>query len=944
MPNGYKFYTFASASDPLRADLNSYWIGDKFAKQELGNPNLMSPTYGPPTTTEDGQYLYKTRQKIKVTKNTAFDTAQSSLSLPNLPASAQNIAPLSSPSSKILPSGLQSGLVNNTFSSQKAASTNLSLTGQSAQVGSTKKPTTFPEYFENNFMDFIFATSDVANSSLDIVFQTNIPTVIKDYSTTSDPSMGKEEVKQEFLINFLQKQYEDATSIPSVTELQLPLFYETVDAMLGNDVFFNDYINPMPSENTKYENVVFPMDNYEELQDLNSYGMRYPLEVQLSPSNNTFGNPASISKALEDSSLDCYLFESLGLRASPLTKNFQMTTLKVEEPIDALEETTSNTSTSTTSLETINALNWARDLPSFTEAKRTEFAGISSNATYLGPQTLSVDMANGNVTSFQELLAQASFLGKLKDLVFKNLRSIEDINMGKKSHSEIVYYKIEKFSSFEAPTPIQTFWIPNIASESPLEYIDTQVKYNKQYYYRVFAYSAVIGTKYYYDISTLKATFNIVTPEDRAIQSEIENLEEQWNTYYELWNEVLTEYNSVLGDLRKAEKRLEDLEEENRILQQKEDNSRAFDESQGFSEDFGGGAIDHQAAIQENLDLIETLRAEIKFLEDKLAGIQASLDKFQDLMDAIRENINDLSPPPQILLNPNPRERFEIDIVTMPCVEFIENHLFDFDGSILDDPPMIPQVDFTSYIGIDNKITINMLAQVGEYKNKPVIMSTEENNYIDKLRNSRGMPPDSMITYRTDDEISGFFVYRIEAHPSSYQDFSDNIVGFASTQEMNNNVAIFSWSSSFKDTIIPNKDYYYLIRSQDIHDNLSYPSPIYKVRMVNDSGAIYPLVEVVELMMPEQPKMKRKEFKKFMQLVPKLSHKMVDYVASGMIVNDVMAPSALPFANSVELGVVEPKLFGKGNAGQTFKIRLISKKTGKKLDLNVTFKVENEDY
>ena len=133
-----------------------------------------------------------------------------------------------------------------------------------------------------------------------------------------------------------------------------------------------------------------------------------------------------------------------------------------------------------------------------------------------------------------------------------------------------------------------------------------------------------------------------------------------------------------------------------------------------------------------------------------------------------------------------------------------------------------------------------------------------------------------------------------------------------------------------------------MIRSADIHGHLSYPSPVYKVQMVNDSGAIYPLIEVVELSPPREPKMKMKEFKKFMQLVPKLAHKMVDYAQSGLLDSEgSLLRSPEGFDNSINLGVVEPKLFGKDTAGRKFKIRLTSKQTGKKIDLNVTFKVEN---
>ena len=145
----------------------------------------------------------------------------------------------------------------------------------------------------------------------------------------------------------------------------------------------------------------------------------------------------------------------------------------------------------------------------------------------------------------------------------------------------------------------------------------------------------------------------------------------------------------------------------------------------------------------------------------------------------------------------------------------------------------------------------------------------------------------------------------METMPLAYEDFSDNLLTTVSTLQRDSFSTVYSWSMCHLDTIIPNKIYYYMVRSVDIHGHKSYPSSVYKVRMINDSGAIYPLVEVIDM--------------------------------DGMVVD-----SALGKEDNITLGIISPKLFGNSSYGQTFKIRLISKNTGKKIDLNVTFKVENE--
>ena len=148
-----------------------------------------------------------------------------------------------------------------------------------------------------------------------------------------------------------------------------------------------------------------------------------------------------------------------------------------------------------------------------------------------------------------------------------------------------------------------------------------------------------------------------------------------------------------------------------------------------------------------------------------------------------------------------------------------------------------------------------------------------------------------------------------------------------------------------------------MVRTVDIHGQKSYPSAVFQVQMVNDSGAIYPLIEVIDLVPPPKPQSKTKNFKKFLQLVPSIAQRMINYDESGLVDmnNGAILNSALTNTGIV-LGVKNPSLFGgyysSARGGHTdhwqmvpskrLKIRLISKQTGKKIDLNVAFKVENE--
>ena len=69
--------------------------------------------------------------------------------------------------------------------------------------------------------------------------------------------------------------------------------------------------------------------------------------------------------------------------------------------------------------------------------------------------------------------------------------------------NEVIAYRIEKIGgpvSGDSPTQsvLQNFWIFNNEDIENLNFIDSQVKYNKDYTYRVYAYHIVNGFKYKY--------------------------------------------------------------------------------------------------------------------------------------------------------------------------------------------------------------------------------------------------------------------------------------------------------------------------------------------------------------------------------------------------------------------------------------------------------------
>lgn len=115
------------------------------------------------------------------------------------------------------------------------------------------------------------------------------------------------------------------------------------------------------------------------------------------------------------------------------------------------------------------------------------------------------DCPDIEASSLTDVLKALRFLGQYREIVDRNSRSYEDILSRKKAYTETLFYRIQKVAIDDngnkiEPGIIQNFWMPkpsnNQDSDDIMRYIDTQVKYGKNYEYTVYAYQIVIGSSY----------------------------------------------------------------------------------------------------------------------------------------------------------------------------------------------------------------------------------------------------------------------------------------------------------------------------------------------------------------------------------------------------------------------------------------------------------------
>ena len=136
----------------------------------------------------------------------------------------------------------------------------------------------------------------------------------------------------------------------------------------------------------------------------------------------------------------------------------------------------------------------------------------STNCTFIGPPSFSKNMAMDVEGSYRfentlGAIKLAAMIRKLTD----DFMPEYDPDRTDSYYSEVVLYRIEKIGGSptgddrSVPT-IQNFWLLNTADLDIVKFYDTQVHYNKEYTYRLYSYTMVLGVKYQYEDVVISKT------------------------------------------------------------------------------------------------------------------------------------------------------------------------------------------------------------------------------------------------------------------------------------------------------------------------------------------------------------------------------------------------------------------------------------------------------
>ena len=288
------------------------------------------------------------------------------------------------------------------------------------------------------------------------------------------------------------------------------------------------------------------------------------------------------------------------------------------------------------------------------------------------------------------------------------------------------------------------------------------------------------------------------------------------------------------------------------------------------------------------------------------------------------------------------RAQFTVDVTTK--LKIFEIPYFSAITKVLDSAPLPPDIDVIPYRGISDKMLFFLNSQTGLIREDPITINPEDDQRIADYRASRNLPATGPIDFEGDDEIENFEVFRTTKRPTSYSDFQNMLHENVTTEPVGANFD--ASSGAFIDTIAPNTRYYYMFRSMDVHGNTSNPSAVYAVEMVVEDGAVFPLIEVYN-MVPIETKDSSKTFERFLlvdanSIQSSLLERLNDDSGARNILLQEPYGIGIPEGETANpeqttIGTAEESLFGSTTQPKKFKLRITSKNTGKKIDINLKF-------
>jgi hypothetical protein len=488
-----------------------------------------------------------------------------------------------------------------------------------------------------------------------------------------------------------------------------------------------------------------------------------------------------------------------------------------------------------------------------------------------------------------------------KNGIYQILEKSDDDN-----YHETIAYRIKKE---RAGTTIQDIWMYNDFSNDQSDdfrFSDSQVLYGETYTYTVYAYVLCTGIKYKMDDLRVGRNIGIVNPGETTEQYCIQFHDPLTN---EIQDQLFSGHDTshIVQNLLPGQ-----------IAQYILDGN-TYDATRDAHMDLDSdGDVDlHDmiAAVSQDPESLaySTGTGIYHGLKNPLAGANNFSSNAQTLSEFPYLADFNLYYEPELRL-------FEVPIMTKEI-------------TVLDHPA--GGLDVTPFQKIDNSQTLGFFVKVESFEPSeafPQTLTQEDVNYKDTYLVSNDLIEDVPLGARAVSNQATIEIFRIvDKKPSSLSEFGQNLYKTISLEIGNTKQYLPNYI--FYDKVQTNKKYYYLMRILTAKGTPGNLSPIIEAELVSDGGYKYSLFDnLFEEDLKSDPYVgASKEFKKLLQVFP--TPPQLQLVNNGADLTQTAASQL----DKIDIGTTDDSIFG-----QTFKVRLTSKKTGKKIDLNLSFNLQEE--
>ena len=269
-----------------------------------------------------------------------------------------------------------------------------------------------------------------------------------------------------------------------------------------------------------------------------------------------------------------------------------------------------------------------------------------------------------------------------------------------------------------------------------------------------------------------------------------------------------------------------------------------------------------------------------------------------------------------------------------PGLKVMEIPIFSRALSVVDHPP--GGLDVVPFQKIDNSQTLGFFIKVESFEPSmafPTPITDADREYRTQYLDSNELLPGSDLPSATVSDQSSIEIFRMDQKPQSLTEYKDHL--YKTIPLRIKGTPEYLSTYVFYDKVSANKKYYYLMRFVNEHGHAGHLSPTIEAEIINDGGYKYSLFDNLFVEDLEEPGLTTPSttFKKLMHVLPTTSQLMLQHSDV-----DFSQPANKALEDElVDVGITDESIFD-----QQFKIRLTSRKTGKKIDLNLTFNLTAE--